>query len=337
MLQRPYAHACGSCFAPISSADAAAIRAAHAVAKRDRLQQIARLRKEFETLYEPAAVVSIDDSSDENAVPVVVAAPPEPPQVQFVENGAVCPCGATHELGGDWNWCPTCEAFVGAGLVAKCRCGDAEYGDDGTEQQWLICDACELYSHLACWPDMATAAEDEPFRCHACTPQSPVPAKRDGHDAFLHMPKREQRRALRRAFALVTGQLDWLDVVSNDAAESSSSDESSGALQPNAPTAPQSASTSIAVDLAPPPPPLISSPPLAEPLVTPQDARAVVVAEKKHALDVARAAENGNADVDIHLSADSGECVVVKRESKRARNTRRSAKAWSEDDFTCLF
>lgn len=232
MLQRPYAHSCGSCFAAVSPDDAAAIREAFAAQKRARHLQIIRLRQKFAALYEPV-VVPLESSSACSASPLAASLPtlsPDadavaPPDVEVEFDDIVCPCGATRGLlESTWNWCPQCAVYVGAGLVASCKCGDAEYGDD-QDQNWLICDKCGQYSHLECYPEVAEAPDDAPFLCQRCFVPVPAPAPaapaaaEPAPRAFLHMPKLTQRCALQRAYALAFARADLLGPKREDVGE----------------------------------------------------------------------------------------------------------------------
>jgi hypothetical protein len=222
MLQRPYAHSCGSCFAAVSPDDAAAIREAFAAQKRARHLQIIRLRQKFAALYEPV-VVALESSSVFSASPPSATqptlSPVVPHEVEVKFDDIVCPCGATRGLlDSTWNWCPQCAVYVGAGLVASCKCDDAEYGDD-QDQNWLICDKCGQYSHLECYPEVAEAPDDAPFLCQRCFCSVPAPAAPAAPRAFLHMPKHTQRCALQRAYALAFARADLLGPKREDVDE----------------------------------------------------------------------------------------------------------------------
>jgi hypothetical protein len=195
MLQRPYAHACGLCFAPISLDDSTRIRLAFDDEKRTNRQMLSRLRDEFDDLYlVPTGISSTASPSSGDKSPQS-----EPPQNDkpvdnhenivddsslFIPDGSTCRCGQTQQLAPSatdapaaWNWCPTCEVFVGDGMVTNCKCGDAEPepAEPGVPLEWLRCDACEQYSHLSCWPDQVGLPDDVPFLCQQCGPVPPSP------------------------------------------------------------------------------------------------------------------------------------------------------------------
>jgi hypothetical protein len=182
MLQRPYAHACGLCFAPISPDDAKRIRDAFDEDKRNNRRLMHRLRDEFDDLYELPLSTTATTSQES---PVPIASKPVESIVDeslFVPGGITCRCGETRQLAptaeasGQWNWCPTCQVFVGDGLVSNCKCGDAEAdADDSAALDWLQCDGCSNYSHLSCWPQQIGLPDDAPFFCHHCAPVPPSP------------------------------------------------------------------------------------------------------------------------------------------------------------------
>lgn len=195
MLQRPYAHACGLCFAPISLDDSNRIRLAFDDEKRTNRRMLSRLRDEFDDLYlVPTGISTTASTSSGDKSPQ-----PEPPQTDkpvdnhenvvnesslFIPDGSTCRCGQTRQLApnatdasAQWNWCPTCEVFVGDGMVTNCKCGDAEPtpAEPGVALDWLRCDTCEQYSHLSCWPDQVGLPDDVPFFCQQCGPVPPSP------------------------------------------------------------------------------------------------------------------------------------------------------------------
>lgn len=197
MLQRPYAHACGLCFAPISLDDSRQIRDAFDDEKRSNRRMLTRLRDEFDDLYLVPTGVSTTASASSSGAK---SPQPEPKQTEtpvdnrhatnvdvsnlFIHDGATCRCGQTRQLApnsaersAQWNWCPTCEVFVGDGIVTNCKCGDAEPepAEPDVALDWLRCEACEQYSHLSCWPDQVGLPDDVPFFCQQCGPVPPSP------------------------------------------------------------------------------------------------------------------------------------------------------------------
>jgi hypothetical protein len=186
MLQRPYAHTCGLCFAPISLDDAQRIRDAFDDDKRNNRRLLHRLRDEFDDLYEVPFVSSTANTSQEDS-PATPAPEPAPFTIEsvadesiFTRDGIACRCGQTRQLAptaaAQWNWCPTCQVFVGDGLVNNCKCGEAEADSDASAPlEWLLCDGCGNYSHLACWPQQVGLPDDAPFFCQQCGPAPPSP------------------------------------------------------------------------------------------------------------------------------------------------------------------